>query len=511
MNLIALMDRALSERPDKTALIIDQHSLSFKQLDRMAVGYAKALVFLGIKPGDRVGLFMGNRVELAGMYLACFRLGAIAKPTSCYNKPAEAEYEVDHCQAKVLIAEPELFPGVVDLADRVSTLEGVYQAPGRAADPAASFDRLVKQTAAGPTPPVHDGKPADPAVILYTSGSTGRPKGVTHTVGSLTRLTENRIAAFGHTEAEVYFISAFLCHGSSLTSVFLPMLSVGGTAVLMRNYSPAGFLEVLRRERPTVVGAAPSHARDIVDQPGVSPADFASIRYFHVGGDAPTRPLFDQFTQTTGLDLSVAMGMTECGGYLLSLPGEPARPGSMGRPIPGTEIRLVDEAGQTLPDNEIGQMIVRTGAMMSGYWNDPTNTEAAIKDGWLWTGDLARRDDDGFYYFVGRCKNIIVHGTSNIAPVAVESVINDHPKVSGSGVTGLPDERYGQTVTALIVAADETDPPDIDDLRRWTAKKLADRKVPERWFIVTGIPLTPMSKIDRKALAALARRKAGLE
>lgn len=507
MNLTQLMGRSLAERPDTTTLVIDDHTRTFGQLEQMSIDYAKALVSLGVRPGDRVAFFMGNRVELAGLYLACFRLGVVAKPTSCYIKPAEAEYELANCQAKVFIVEPELFPGVADLAERVPTLEGVYQAPGLEAAPATSFDRVVDQARAADAPPVHDCRPDDPAVILYTSGSTGRPKGVTHTVASLIQSTDNRLAALSHTADDVYFISSFLCHGSALTSVFLPMLAVGGTTVLMRTYSPAGFLEVLRRHRPSVVGAAPSHAQDIIDQPDVSPEDFASIRYFHVGGDAPTLPLFERFAEVTGLDLSVAMGMTECGGYLISPPEGPTRPGSMGRPIPGTEIRLIDDGGQVVPEGEIGQMIVRTGALMTGYWNDPANTEATIKDGWLWTGDLARRDKDGFYYFVGRSKHIIVHGTSNIAPAQVEDVINAHPQVKQSGVTGLPDERFGQKVTALIAPQDAADPPDFQELQAWIGQKLADRKVPEVWFLVDQIPLTKMAKIDRQALAALALEK----
>ncbi len=499
MNLTEDLYRCRQSTPDKTALAIDEHRLSYRGLVDLAEGYSARLAGLGVAPGDRVCFFMGNRLELAGLYLACFRLGAVAVPVSCFYKPAEVRYAAGHCQARLLVTEPELYAGVAGLADEVDSLRGVYLAGGGGDGP--RFE--AAGAGAAPAPPA-ELEPSAPAVILYTSGSTGRPKGVTHTVGSLGQNTRNRCAALGHDSQDVYFISSYFCHGSALTSVFLPMLAKGGTMVLMRHFTPEGFLEVLRRERPTVVGAAPSQIKAVLEEPSLSRDDFSSIRYLHVGGDAAPLELFGRFAEKIGRPLGVAMGMTECGGYLLTPPQGPYKPGSMGRPIPGTEVRLIDGDGREVPAGEIGQVVVRTGALMDRYWDDPENTAKVIKDGWLLTGDLARRDQDGFYFFVGRSKHIIVRDCGNVAPVEVEDVLDAHPKVRASGATGVPDGDHGQAVMALVVPASPDDPPTVEELEEFTRERLSDRKVPRRWRFVDHIPLTPMDKIDRKALAQLA-------
>lgn len=503
MQLDRFYQDSLNQYPDKVTLIIDDLEVTFRQLEDLADLYARTLAGLGIEQGDRVAFFMGNRQELAALYLACFKLGAVAVPTSWFNKTPEVAYELGHCQAKLLITEPELFDSVRHLADELPTLQRVYQLGQEPDDPGQSWARATEQAVdAVPAPTT---SPDDPAVILYTSGSTGRAKGVTHTVASLGHLTANRIAALEHTSDDKYFITSYLCHGSALTSVFLPMLAVGGTTILVRHSTPELFLEVLRRRRPTVAASAPSQAQEILDQPSLTREDFASMRYMHVGGDAASLDLFGPFLDKTGLELSIAMGMTECGGYLLSPLHGPVKRGSLGKPIQGTEIRLIDDQGQDVPPGEIGQMIVRAGSMMRGYWDDPDNTADAIRDGWLYTGDLAYCDPDGFYFFMGRSKHIIIRGGGNISPVEVEDFLNSHPKVKISGVVGIPDEKMGQAVMALVVPRSAQNPPSEQELTEYAQASLADRKVPGRWALVKEMPLTPMSKIDRKALAKVAQ------
>ena len=506
MRLDTLYEHTLALQPDKVALIIDDVDVevTFQQLDLTADRYARIMVGLGVEPGDRVALFMGNRKELAALYLACFRLGAVAVPTSCYSKPPEVAYEMNHCRARLLLAEPELLPGVMNMTEQAPSLDAVYMVGGEPDDPRSSWDKAASNAA--PVSPIREPLPQDSSVILYTSGSTGRPKGVTHTVFSLYNSTLNRCAALRHNPDDIFLITSYLCHGSALTSVFLTMLSVGGTSVLMRHWTAQGFLDCLRRRRPTVAACAPSQLQAVLDRPDCTMDDFSSVRYLHVGGDAVPEPLFDAFHDKTGLELSVAMGMTECGGYMLSPLEGPVRRGSMGKPISGTEIRLVDEHGADSQKGEPGQIIVRTKALMSGYWNDPQHTNEAIRDGWLYTGDLAVADDEGFYYFVGRSKHIIVRDTGNVAPAEVESAMESHPKVKACGVTGIPDGMHGEAVLAFIVPTSTDEPPNEKELASFAQDNLAVRKVPQRWVIVDDIPLTPMAKIDRKALKQMSEK-----
>ena len=502
MPFFDLHFKFLVEPSKEIALIIDDKEVTFSQLVAQADLYARTLAGLGVEPGDRVSFFMGNRPELAALYLACFKLGAVGVPTSCYNKPVEAAYELNHCQAKLFLVEPELYDGVADMTEKVPCLQGVYMVGGEPDDPKASWSAAAKE--APDTIPQRKIESHDPAVILYTSGSTGKPKGVTHTFFSLYHSTVNRLVALKHVPKDVYFISSYLCHGSALTSVFLPMLAVGGKTVLMRHFTPEAFLECLRRRRPTVGAAAPSQVQEVLELPSCGRDDFASLRYLHVGGDAAPLPLFQKFLEKTGLELSVAMGMTECGGYLLTPPKGPHKPGSLGRPISGTEIRIVDQESREVPSGEIGQMIVKTKAMMRGYWNDTKNTADTIKDGWIHTGDLVRKDEDGFFYFVGRSKHIIIRDTGNVAPAEVEETMEAHPMVRACGVVGVADGKHGQAVMALIVPQNEGDRPSVEEMTAFAKERLAERKVPLRWAFVDEIPLTPMAKIDRKALDAMA-------
>lgn len=506
MHLRDLHREALGKHPEKIALIIDDTEMSFGQLESMADSFARTLAGQGVVPGDRVGFFMANRVELAGLYMACFRMGAVAAPMSCYNKPPETAYELNHCQAKLLLVEPELYAGVQDMAAKVPSLKKVLMVGGEPARPEASWTRAAAEAVSDL--PAFDPSPDPPAVILYTSGSTGMPKGVTHTSNSLYHCTIHRCRALAHTAEDRYFITSYLCHGSALSSVFLPMLHVGGTTILTRHWSPEGFFECLRRRRPSVTATAPTQLKSILSHPDCRREDFSSIRYFHVGGDAVPRALFDAFHEKTGLELSVALGMTECGGYLVSpLSGEVKR-GSMGRPTPGTEVRLVDADGREVPEGEIGEIIVQSKTLMRGYWEDPENTARTIRNGWLYTGDLARRDEEGWYYFVGRSKHCIIRDMGNVSPSEVESVISAHPKVKASGVAGIPDPEHGQAIVAFIVPEDPDDPPREDALTAFARSRISDRKVPQVYRIVDSIPLTPLSKVDRQALREMAEKLA---
>jgi len=511
MLLHELHQEALRRDPRRNALIVGDRRLAFAEMEETASLYARALAVSGVGRGDRVSLFMGNCPELACLFQACFRLGAVAVPHSCFNTKSEIAYEIDHCQAKVLLVGSELHPRVEGIRQEAPSLKEMFVPDAPAGESAL---RSLGENAGAAARKAAESGPAhakDPAVVLYTSGSTGKPKGVVHSHHSLFHNTANRCRTLRHRPGDAYLSSSFLCHGAALSNLFLPMLHCGGTTVLMDHFSPEGFLECLRSHRPAIATSSPFQLRAVLDHPRCRREDFASVKWFYSGGDQAPLSLLEAFREKTGLELREGLGMTECGGYLIGPPFEEARRGTVGKPIHGTEIKLTDHEGRSVEEGEVGEIRVRTEALMTGYWNDPENTAAALVDGWLRTGDLGRRDEEGYYCFVGRSKHIILRDTGNVAPGEVEEVLDAHPKIGMSAVTGIPDEGHGQAVLAFVVPEDRRDMPSVGEMRSFAAQRISERKVPLRWEFTDEIPLTDMGKIDRAALAEMARKLTAVE
>jgi long-chain acyl-CoA synthetase len=218
--------------------------------------------------------------------------------------------------------------------------------------------------------------------------------------------------------------------------------------------------------------------------------------------------LYERFHEITGLELNQLYGMTESEGMCFTPPSLPVKYGSEGKSRYGLEMRLVDHDGNDVVTGEPGEILVKSDSMMTGYWNDVTHTSLAFtQDGWFKTGDVARQDEDGYYYFVGRIKEIIIKGGSNVAPGEVEEVLDDHPQISLSGVVGTPDKRHGELIHAFVeLKPGLKNPPGADELRAYTIKRLAAYKVPDRWTIVEALPRNEIGKIDRFGLHALAKK-----
>jgi acyl-CoA synthetase (AMP-forming)/AMP-acid ligase II len=246
----------------------------------------------------------------------------------------------------------------------------------------------------------------------------------------------------------------------------------------------------------------PASLEDLVEYLEHHPsADLGSWRCCTAGGDLVPPDLHHRFRRAAGFDLTELCGMTEALSYVTNPPFGEKRLGSVGKPTARTRIRLVDEQGGDVPDGQAGEILVPSPAVMVGYWNDPAATAAALRDGWLFTGDLARRDADGYYWFVGRKKEIIIRGGSNISPLEVEEVIDEHPAVHLSCVVGVPDPHLGEIVAAYVaLRGDVTPSPTATELRQFVAGRIAAYKVPERITILDELPLNSTGKVDRKKL-----------
>lgn len=502
MNLALLYQSALRATPEKAAYICGDVAVSYRELDENARRYAAALKDLGIKKGDRVALTTHNIPQLPQLYFALYRLGAIAVPVSPYGTAADINYALVHSSARLFLVSGKLY----DIAG-AATVNAPLIERTIVVDELGNPDSGFKLPSAGqPDAAAADCRfePTEPAMILYTSGSTARPKGIVYTRKSLYSCTVSRCETLSMTADDIYFNAGYLCHGAALTMTLLPALHAGATALFSVSFKPAEFWPAVARYQPTIAALGPSQLWAVLEHPLCAATDFSRLRYVTSGGDVVSNQLHELFLRTISLPLSESIGMTECGTYLTTRPGMPHKIGSMGKPVVGAEVRLVDEQGGDVRPGETGQILVRTESCMSGYWNDAENTARTLVDGWLWTGDAARRDADGYYYFAGRIKNMIVRDTCNISPKEVEDVIKQHPGVKDCGVVGIPDPRHGAVVIAFILPHPGAESLDALEMEQFAAANIRATIAPDSWVLVSELPATPLGKLDRKRLQQLA-------
>ena len=431
MLLPEIIQRSARKTPDKIALVWKELHWNYREYLDNVEQMAKALHAHGIGHGDRVALFMKNQPEIVFSYFACFYLGAIAVPLNSRYQAAEAEYAMNHCGCKLLIVDSEFYTCVADLRPSTPTLEKIVVVGG-AHGQAESYQAFLENAPAKVEWP--EVKPHDPAAIFYTSGTTDKPKGVTYTHYSLYNSALNQVTSRQFKPDDVVLAVTHLCHAAASVGLMLPCAWQGGTLVILPDFDPAACLQALEKTKANVILLMPIELLEILDHPLLDETDLSSLQCCLCGGDKVPMDLYRRFKNRLGFELTEGCGMTECEGYATNPPYGEKRPGSIGKPAHGTTLKLVDPKGKEVPTGEHGQILVKSKAVMAGYWNDPINTRKTLQKGWLYTGDLAYRDEDGYYWFVGRIKEIIIRGGSNIAPGEVENVLDMHPKVKLAGV-----------------------------------------------------------------------------
>ncbi|MFO1417971.1 MAG: AMP-binding protein [Methylotetracoccus sp.] len=499
MTLAHLFTEACRRSPSAIALIDRDRRWTYAELDELTDRIAAAWLGANIRVGDRVALFMPNCAELAFGYLACFKAGAIAVPLNPRYKSAEVAWGLKASGAQTLVVHTNRW-AEIDGLDRGSLDVQHCYVVGQLDLPPGTMPWTSLLETPAPSPISTDFPSDHPAAILFTSGSTSRPKGVVYTHATLAAGIDIQTAAWQLDSTDIQLLTLSFAHAAALTTQLLPSLALGGTSVLLDTPKPGDIADAIGAHRCTRLVLLPALLEDLVEHLEHQPAELASLRSVVAGGDIVPLRVQQHFRDITGLEISEVWGMTECQGSLNNPPFGPKRAGSIGRPAPGVEVRLVDTAGRDVPDGTEGEMLIRSPAATVGYWNDPDATAAAIVDGWVRTGDLARRDAEGVYWFVGRRKEIIVRGGSNVSPLEVEDVIAEHPAVVRVGVVGLPDPHLGQVIVAAVMLDPDHPVPDEDELRQFTAQRIAAYKTPERFHILDELPLNPVGKVDRHAL-----------
>ncbi len=500
-----LVQNIAKDHPEKIAIFFENHSISYGEFYDDIERAARMMLRLGIKHTQRVGLMFPNSPQMLFLYFACFRIGAIAVPINTRYQRQEIQYALDHSECRLLIIDRMFLEITKDIDKIVPSLQRIVVHADRSEQhPEALHYHMSIVSTGHQWPEVH---PEDPAVIFYTSGSTSRPKGVTHTHFSL--LGNARIQAVTKelTPQTILLACTGVGYIAGLSGLTLPAFLVGATLALEPVLQADKLILAIEHHKVNTTLMLPTMLLDILESPLSEKSDLGSLRACFVGGDECSHDLYNRFNQRMGYDLLQIFGMTECEGYLANRPSGPKRNGTIGQPSEGIAVRLVDPDGRDVAAGEAGEIIVQGDSVMRGYWEDPEHTAQTLRDGWLYSGDVASCDKDGFYTFLERKREIIIHGGSNIGPHEVEDIIDSYPDVKESCVVGVADAHYGAILEAYIEWEDDTKNPKIADLKAWVADNLAAYKVPDRWKIMDKLPKTATGKLDRKALHSKANEE----
>lgn len=491
-------------RGDEDAVVGVERTLTWRALDdaagRLAAGYAS----LGLKRGDRVASLVPNRLELLVHHLACLRSGLVLTPLNYRYTWREVDHALEVSGAAALVAHAERAEDVAASRLAGALPRGIVAFAGDLPGAVARLETLMASD--GPLPARPPGGDGDPAAIFFTSGSTGPAKGVTHSHASLGWMIAGAAAAFELTPDDAFLPASSMSHiGSFLWS--LSALSAGSRVVIARSTDAHELERLLRAHRPTVMAVLPAALASLIRDHDVRPSDFASVRTVRCGSDKVATELLTEFAQLAGFPIDEGYGMTEVGLATLNPVRGPIKAGSIGRPLPGFEIALRDESGAGVGVGEVGRIWMRTRSCMTGYWNRPRETAEVLRDGWLDSGDLARADADGYLWFFGRRKQIIVHDGSNISPYEVESALVEHPSVALAAVIGIHDDLHGENVRAYVTLRPDAPPATAADLIAFCRERIG-YKAPEEVVFLDEMPLNATGKLDRAGLKQLA--EAGL-
>jgi long-chain acyl-CoA synthetase len=489
MNLGTMLRQTVARLPQKAAVICGDQVVSYEALDRSSDALARWLLREGLESGDRVAVHWCNSVEVVNLYFACFKAGLIAVPVNNRLKPAEIAYILGHSRAKLCFSQLELAPLCEQVRAECPDLRALHTALPELTDAELG------------TGPLQEVSADRVAAILYTSGTTARPKGVMHTHVSLIGATQ-LMAWVGADESDTILATTQMLHISALCCSLLPSVARGATAVLIPAFDAAGTLDLIERWRVTSLLALPAMLRFVVEEQGRCPRNVSSLRQALAGGDTVPVNLQERFRALFGVVVRELYGMTESV-PITCIPADGLRSGSIGPSAHLVDTRVVGFSGQLAGVGEVGELQVQSSANCIGYWEDEQATADTFHHGWLRTGDLVRRDGDGYFWFEGRAKQIIIRGGSNISPQEVEEALYHHPAVLEAGVIGMPDPVLGERVVAFV-ALREGHAATEQELRDLVRRRIADYKTPERVFFLDVLPKGLTGKVQRRALKDLA-------
>ncbi|RJR48232.1 MAG: long-chain-fatty-acid--CoA ligase [Desulfobacteraceae bacterium] len=501
MNTAAWIRKWALLAPERVALTDDARTLTYRELNRRINRLANLLIAKGVRKGDRVAALLQNSAPFLEIFFAVSQIGSIFVPLNFRLAPREITFEINDCKAETFFFDQTFIPMLQEIRKDLPISEERYICVNRSSSPPYGQDyETLLQSASDQEPstvPTMD--PESPHIIMYTSGTTGLPKGA---------VLPQRKTFFNVLNANFYYqvstedrvvVSRPLFHSGGLLVDSLPFLYKGGTVFMKRRFDPEELLRSVEQHRATVMETSATMYRFILEACDPARFDLSSVRCFFTGGEQVPLALLRTYAEK-GILISQIFGQTETS-TVTWLPVEHAlrKMGSVGIPVFHGEVRVADENGREMPVGASGEILVSGPILMSGYWGQPELSRKTIKDGWLHTGDLGTRDEEGFYYILDRVKNVFISGGENVYPAEVERTLLENPMVSAAAVFGVPDPKWGAAGKAFVVVERGKTTTEAE-LRKWCVERLAGYKVPAVFEFVDKIPENAGGKIIRYRL-----------
>ena len=477
-----ISDRARTT-PHRVAIDCGGVETTYAELDERSDRLAAGLLDVGLVTGDRVATLTATSPEHVVVFFACAKAGLILMPLNTRLAEPELRFQLDDAEPAVLLRSDEYADAAARLHDRSAGLEELVSNQHKRISAAADDDGLL---------------------LVYTSGTTGKPKGalLTHANCFWTNLSFDRVAGLGGEDTVLQVLPQFHVGGWNVQ----PLLAwwKGATVVLEPSFDPARALELIAEKRVTTMMGVPATYLFMAQEPGFAGADLWSLRRAVVGGAPMPEALLETWHER-GVEIVQGYGLTEAAPNVLCLPPEDAarKRGFAGKPYPHVDVALRDpERGELLEGAAEGELLVRGPNVFAGYWRNEAATAEAFADGWLVTGDVAARDEEGYYRIVGRTKDMVISGGENVYPAEIENVLHEHPAVKEAAVVGVPDERWGEVCLAVVVLVGEATE---EALLEHCRSRLARYKVPKGVRFVDSLPRNALDKVVKSELLELVR------
>lgn len=504
MNIAWWVQRWSELTPEKAAIIFEGTSISYSMLQQRVNRTGCWLRSLGIEKGDRVAAMLSNCVPFMELYLACSRLGAIFVPINFRMAAPEVDYTLKNCRPRLFVFGGEFSEALagLDIKNYLPPMliasVGEQTLDSRIPDYHTGVEKFEGREPflTGFTGPAD---PEEPQVIMYTSGTTGEPKGA---------VLSHRKTFFNCLNADIFFKLHFddimliilpLFHSGGLFIQASPILYKGATMIIHPKFEPLKTFRDIERFRVTKFLGVPTIYKALLTVPPGERGDLSSLKVSAIGGEKTTHELLLECKEA-GLPVRQIMGQTETSILLwASEEASLAKPGTVGRPVFHAEVNLVDRDGVPVKPGKVGEIVVRGSIMMKEYWQEPVKTAKTIRNGWLHTGDLARMDEEGYFFLVDRAKDMYISGGENVYPAEVEKVLRGHPAVEDVAVIGVADDQWGEVGHAFVISKKEFELK-ADDLINFCKGKVARYKWPKKVIFVSSFPRTSLGKVRKPLL-----------